>query len=61
MQSETVARVVELVVEHHRVAPATLFVCGTYTLGKFCIFQEYCVQGSDAMYSGQHLPTFGGM
>ncbi|XP_023722946.1 uncharacterized protein LOC111872895 isoform X2 [Cryptotermes secundus] len=38
MQSETVARVVELAVEHCRVAPATLFVCGTYTLGKEKVF-----------------------
>lgn len=37
LQSEAVARVVELVLQHHRMAPSTLFVCGTYTLGKSCI------------------------
>jgi hypothetical protein len=35
IQSETVARVVELAMQHHRMTPSTLFVCGTYTLGKF--------------------------
>jgi hypothetical protein len=38
MQSETIAKVVELAEEHHSKAPETLFVCGTYTLGKFHIF-----------------------
>lgn len=38
VQSETVQRVVELAVEHNRRAPSTLFVCGTYTLGKENVF-----------------------
>ncbi|XP_021926728.1 DNA cross-link repair 1A protein-like isoform X1 [Zootermopsis nevadensis] len=37
VQSETITRVVELAKEHHRMVPSTLFVCGTYTLGRFYI------------------------
>lgn len=38
LQSETVQRVVELAVGHNRRAPSTLFMCGTYTLGKEKVF-----------------------